>query len=335
LGEPESQLAEKKPIWSVVNEGIRAGQRHERAKDSRDAVGFVLETDAVPGLHAGIHRIVHKLRLKNARVLQRLGMQNNFQLTHTTLSAYFTEMTWKLLQETRGSNPPFTRNFYNAFLTIAQDSKKDMFTSKAQAIDEDAFGRMQQRLSREEQFQTGVQAEVNTVSELTKVLATRYAWDASDWKDKLKGNAESELSGIADRSVLAILNAFSSLSSGLHTNIVLQSAHKEERPLGKYQRPTQRQDPSSYEFIQDKATARVLTPRLDMYPFIHGPIVSFGCPAKYAVAGKGKSVANEFGEQLLTYWKKHVLPELVVDAKGRVLSSDGIARYKEKHATLV
>jgi hypothetical protein len=331
-----STTEKRKPLWSVVNDAIKTGQKHPSAFAKRKAIGEVLETEDLPGVHAGVLKILNAVRGGSQRILERLDARRDHHLTHTILSAYFTERAWSEAERDGPLRAPFAENFQKAYLR-SRDTKHlraDPFAADAKNVGERAFEKLRSVIDQDEQFQTGINAEIMSIKEIVRVLALRYAWDAEEWEEPLKTNAHDEIFTIGRRSVPPTLHALSSLHRALHEQVVCASAVPEQKPRGRTQNRSHEQDPTQFEFIADPAGGRVLTTRAELYAIVPQCIHSYGCPAKFAKAADGQSVTAAFAERILGHWKTEYLPLLVEGGTKRKIHHEGLWMHAERLKTL-
>ncbi len=287
----------QEPIWQRINRSVKAGQNHPKAGAFLDSMSQILG-DRVPGVHAGMARIVHGLRESHTGVLHGVQSCRDLHISQIALASLFSERGWREYIRTGNDKPPFLSNITDAF---------DRVTSP-KALESDTYGSAawerlkyctehRNNLTPAEQFRSGVSGEIFLTTEFLK--AAPYVVQKPD-----------ELAQIVSRSVPAILQSFANLD--LQSFEMMRRMTSEHDPVirGRRQNRAEFLNRNMVQLCNDANGKRILNFCEQVRSHIPQTIISLGCPAKYAKSLDGESMIVALASHLLSYWRSRIHPLL-------------------------
>lgn len=298
-------------IVSRIAEAVNAGQTHPLSEPLREQICNILGAEKLPPVHGGLQKIIKSLYEENSCVAKRLLEAKDRQLQHTVLSAFFMQPAWREFERRHPNGPIRPGIAMQVYDEVNADSihADNAFTKNLwnfHSYNTEA----KTSLSPSEQFGSGIKGSLGAIGELLRVLPI-VALDAEDASEGTW--AKEDVVCIARRSIGPLSSAFASLPKAQHENIVLGAAVRQDKPLRKFQRPSEVQSPSFYRLVKNKAHYWVLTLRREIADLLPEVIVSYGCPAKFVQSVRGSNAVSAVSTLILDEWERSILPTLLPD----------------------
>lgn len=323
------QSSGNEPIWTTIKYAVDAGQSKPEAREIQSKLAEILALPAseITNIQDGITKIVGAVRQRDEEVIRRILRMKDNDIVNATLAPEFIRRGWSKYEKIATTEHPAVEEIKKAY----EDVNNDEVFSGESLLGEawKKYSRIPNRFAGTtdpaEQYRTGALNQVNLMIEWLRVLIPTYQLQMDSQQES---KAAKEIEMIAQRSIPALLQAYSSMTMDRFRWLLeLSTITDNPKTSGKHQNRELRQDPQRYQITHNSGNHPIFTVQEEVRKQLIEPIVSYVCAAKYAQGEQG-SVLSALSTKTLRYWRRHILP-LAFD-NAATLTPDSIARYNEE-----